>query len=307
MAYLDIETPDGGRRVALGHERVRIGRLATNDVVLAFPQVSRQHAELQYVNGQWWISDLGSTNGVQIDARRIHDHALRDGDQIILAPGVSLRFHDAAGADRPLAASGPLWQDSPAPRRPGAHSHPLSNQPTAPAPWPFLPAASAKAPPLTPGTAARGPTTGADPAAPVWRVATGPERAPAPESPIDPSESDAYGSIAWRAGAGGGYPAPPGPLHSGAAAEGDDPYRRESAASEAGRATAGPATLLHVCQTCGQRTSPGSIYCQHCHNPIASECPNCRLSLLPIQERCPRCHTPNAHSVRRAQTRNTMR
>jgi hypothetical protein len=59
-------------------------------------------------------------------------------------------------------------------------------------------------------------------------------------------------------------------------------------------------TLLHVCQTCGQLTSPDSVYCQNCHHSIAHECSNCRLSLLPIQDRCPRCHTPNDASVRRA-------
>jgi pSer/pThr/pTyr-binding forkhead associated (FHA) protein len=80
-----------------------------------------------------------------------------------------------------------------------------------------------------------------------------------------------------------------------------DPYVRSQTGLEndpvGGRESS---TLLHVCQTCGQLTSPESVYCQNCHQSIAHECSNCRLSLLPIQERCPRCHTPNDASVRRA-------
>jgi pSer/pThr/pTyr-binding forkhead associated (FHA) protein len=78
-------------------------------------------------------------------------------------------------------------------------------------------------------------------------------------------------------------------LRSQPGLENDPPGSRESST-----------TLLHVCQTCGQLTSPESVYCQNCHHSIAHECSSCRLSLLPIQDRCPRCHTPNVASVRRA-------
>ncbi|HEX6796391.1 MAG TPA: FHA domain-containing protein [Ktedonobacterales bacterium] len=334
MAYLDIETPEGTHRIALERERLCIGRLATNDVVLAFPQVSRQHAELRFVGGQWWIADLHSTNGLQIDARRVQDHALRDGDRIVLAPGILLRFI-ASGANphesrrRP---SGALWEDA-HPRQPSApRSSPLSRpQPGAPVAPVLPPAAQAPASrsaPNVPAIAARsaagsfpapggaasfstpasGPVGFDDPAPfALWSATppAGPTHAPVPTVPIDPSESDAYASVANGARSHGGYPVPHGPLHSGAPVGGDDPFRRDAPAGEAGRATAGPATLLHVCQTCGQRTDPSAIYCQHCHNSIASECANCRLSLLPIQDRCPRCHTPNLHSVRRARARPT--
>lgn len=332
MAYLEIETPEGTHRVALERERLCIGRLATNDVVLAFPQVSRQHAELRFVGGQWWIADLHSTNGLQLDARRIQDHALRDGDRVMLAPGISLRFVGSGANPRgpTRRASGALWEDS-HPREPASpRSTPLSRPqpivpatPIAPLPVarsvpsaPVIPASSAAgafpAPDVAGGASFSTPAGGStdfDNPAPfaLWSAAptAGPARAPAPTVPVDPSESDAYASVANSARAHGGYPVPRGPLHSGAPVGGDDPFRRDVPAGEARRATAGPATLLHVCQTCGQRTSPSAIYCQHCHNSIASECANCRLSLLPIQDRCPRCHTPNLHSVRRARARPT--
>jgi hypothetical protein len=91
-----------------------------------------------------------------------------------------------------------------------------------------------------------------------------------------------------------------GPLPS-LAPDRSDPYRRSGALQDRSGSGAGSAgNLLHVCQTCGQLTSPDSVYCQNCHHSIAHECVNCRLSLLPIQDRCPRCHTPNEFSVRRA-------
>jgi pSer/pThr/pTyr-binding forkhead associated (FHA) protein len=96
-------------------------------------------------------------------------------------------------------------------------------------------------------------------------------------------------------------PAPPGPLPS-AATHAQDPYLRSEpriVENDPGGSRES-STLLHVCQTCGQLTSPESIYCQNCHHSIAHECSSCRLSLLPIQDRCPRCHTPNDASVRRA-------
>ncbi len=303
MAYVEIETPDGSRRVSLDRNRLRIGRLATNDVVLAFPQVSRQHAELRHINSQWWITDLGSTNGLQLDARRIQDHALRDGDCLVLAPGISIRFHDtpAASVARPHAVSAPLWEDSPARTPPESRPHPrvppASTTPSAPA------AAMAHGSGGAPNNGDPIPDAPAPFA--LWGTSAGRTRDAAPTAPADPTESDVYASVASRPSGRGGYPVPRGPLHSGAPVGSDDPYRRDAAAGEAARVTAGPATLLHVCQTCGQRTAPDAVYCQHCHNSIASECPNCRLSLLPIQDRCPRCHTPNAHSVRRARERRT--
>src|SRR5579871_3531774 len=94
MAHLVIETRDGVQRVELDRERLSIGRLAYNDVVLPFAQISRQHAELRRINNQWWIADLHSTNGLHLNERRIQEHALRSGDNVLLAPGVTLLFVD---------------------------------------------------------------------------------------------------------------------------------------------------------------------------------------------------------------------
>src|SRR5215813_3234505 len=107
MAYLEIETRNGTLRVSLNYERLTIGRLDSNDIMLPFAQVSRQHAELHRVGGQWWISDLHSTNGLHLNSRRIQDHALEDGDKIVLAPDISLRFVRGDLPSSPITSKAP--------------------------------------------------------------------------------------------------------------------------------------------------------------------------------------------------------
>lgn len=311
MAFLEVETPDGSRRLPLERDRMSIGRLSYNDIVLAYSQISRQHAELRRIAGRWWIADLHSTNGLLLAARRIQEHALQSGDHILLAPGIAIRFFDDnAVVPQPATA--------PTPR----------HVPPVPAPVPAPPSTAASffpntAPSSTAGFGTPSPPAGngyrqsseapfgawseGPPAAslPAWRGAgsvrsqSGPGFYWSDAAPL-PSPPPADGGVSPRST---GYPAPYGPFQSGAGAGDGDPYRRDIASGEAARATAGPATLLHVCQTCGRLTAPDAVYCQHCRNSITQECPNCRLSLLPIQDRCPRCHTPNAQSVRRAHAR----
>ena len=96
MSYLEIETSEGARRVPLKGERLTIGRLSYNDVKLPSPQISRQHAELRRINGAWWIADLNSTNGLLLNGKRIQEHLLANGDQVVLAPSITLRYVEEA-------------------------------------------------------------------------------------------------------------------------------------------------------------------------------------------------------------------
>ena len=73
-----------GSRVELGPGTWVIGRHSDCEVVLASPGVSRRHAELRHVEGGWVISDLGSTNGVEVNGERVTEFQLSDGDRILL-------------------------------------------------------------------------------------------------------------------------------------------------------------------------------------------------------------------------------
>jgi hypothetical protein len=73
-----------GRRSVLSGERVLIGRSRECDVVLSDPNTSRRHAEVRREGGGWAVVDLGSTNGIKVNGRRVDQAALEPGDRITL-------------------------------------------------------------------------------------------------------------------------------------------------------------------------------------------------------------------------------
>lgn len=52
-----------------------IGRSDNNDVVLASPQVSRQHAKINRIGDKLYLQDLGSANGTFINGERVSKEA----------------------------------------------------------------------------------------------------------------------------------------------------------------------------------------------------------------------------------------
>jgi hypothetical protein len=75
-----------GRRHVIPSGGALVGRSRECDVMLSDANVSRRHAEvLPGAAGTWTISDLGSTNGVLVNGRRIEGaEELRAGDRIAL-------------------------------------------------------------------------------------------------------------------------------------------------------------------------------------------------------------------------------
>jgi hypothetical protein len=73
-----------GRRTVLEGSRVVVGRSRDCDLVIDDPNISRHHCELRPDGDSWRIADLGSTNGVKINRRRVDDGLLRSGDRITL-------------------------------------------------------------------------------------------------------------------------------------------------------------------------------------------------------------------------------
>jgi FhaA, N-terminal domain/FHA domain len=67
---------DGGRAV--------IGRSKDCDIQLADPNVSRKHAEVRQEGAAYWVVDLDSTNGMEVNGRRQKRAKLRQGDRITL-------------------------------------------------------------------------------------------------------------------------------------------------------------------------------------------------------------------------------
>lgn len=73
--YTDVLTIYNKDRIPqdfpLSADRITIGRVDTNDIALNDKAISRNHAVLERDDDGWWITDLGSTNGVLFGKTRI--------------------------------------------------------------------------------------------------------------------------------------------------------------------------------------------------------------------------------------------
>jgi FHA domain-containing protein len=73
-----------GTQHEVKQKRVVLGRSRDCDIQLADSNVSRRHAELRQEGASYWIVDLGSTNGIEINGKRVKRAKLRDGDEFTL-------------------------------------------------------------------------------------------------------------------------------------------------------------------------------------------------------------------------------
>jgi pSer/pThr/pTyr-binding forkhead associated (FHA) protein len=77
------------RRYVLDGPTASIGRSKDADCVLDDPNISRRHAELRRSSvGDWQVVDLGSTNGVKVNGRRVSSARLSPGDEVTLGTTV---------------------------------------------------------------------------------------------------------------------------------------------------------------------------------------------------------------------------
>lgn len=81
MARLEfIHGPMAGQTVPLVEHVTTIGSVAGNNVVLADPAVSRKHAGIRRVEGNYELADFGSTNGVYVNGHKVPKKNLITGD-----------------------------------------------------------------------------------------------------------------------------------------------------------------------------------------------------------------------------------
>jgi pSer/pThr/pTyr-binding forkhead associated (FHA) protein len=71
--------------IALGGGLTVIGRHPGCDVRIESGQVSRRHCCLSEVEGEVRVCDLGSTNGIRINGRRVHSGRLKPGNELAIA------------------------------------------------------------------------------------------------------------------------------------------------------------------------------------------------------------------------------
>jgi hypothetical protein len=86
----------GTDMIVLPHTRpLRIGRHPTNELQLFDPRISRFHGRIEYSQGQYFLTDVGSTNGMYLNDRWLAPHErtpLREGDMIQIGTFDGVRF-----------------------------------------------------------------------------------------------------------------------------------------------------------------------------------------------------------------------
>ncbi|HYP87729.1 MAG TPA: FHA domain-containing protein [Polyangiaceae bacterium] len=70
-----------GEAFLVTKDRFIIGRgKQSSDLTIKDPNVSRQHAMIEFSNGQYYIVDMGSTNGVEYNGQRVQRKVISEGD-----------------------------------------------------------------------------------------------------------------------------------------------------------------------------------------------------------------------------------
>jgi len=89
-AKLLVQSQDGTtQEIPFDRARITIGRKAGNDLHFNRPEISGTHAEFLLENDEFFVSDLGSTNGTMMNGAKLLPHqkyALQNGDLISIAP-----------------------------------------------------------------------------------------------------------------------------------------------------------------------------------------------------------------------------
>ena len=81
--------PLAGTRITLGDQPILIGRADDSTLVLTDDFASSRHARLTNRGGQWYVEDLGSTNGTFLDQQRVQA-------PLLVAPGQPIRIGQTA-------------------------------------------------------------------------------------------------------------------------------------------------------------------------------------------------------------------
>jgi hypothetical protein len=81
--------PLAGTKITLGDQPILIGRADDSTLVLTDDFASSRHARLTNRGGQWYVEDLGSTNGTYLDQQRVQG-------PLLVGPGQPIRIGQTA-------------------------------------------------------------------------------------------------------------------------------------------------------------------------------------------------------------------
>ena len=102
-----VKGPDEGRQLTLAEGKTVFGRAEDADVQIEFTAVSRQHAAVEWDGDNYFLEDVGSSNGTFLNGQRIEGRVpLVPGDEVGLGQSVVLRFEAPASAAQLAEAVG---------------------------------------------------------------------------------------------------------------------------------------------------------------------------------------------------------
>ena len=84
-----------GEKTQLAENEYTVGRSESCDIVIKEPTLSRKHARLSREGSDWFIEDLGSTNGITVNGEKIEAGEkvrVGAGDAVVLGTTVPLEF-----------------------------------------------------------------------------------------------------------------------------------------------------------------------------------------------------------------------
>ena len=109
--------PNDGNSIAIGGEKLTLGRDDDNDIVIRGSGVSRRHAEILQGVRTYILRDLGSTNGTFVNGDTVTERPLGHGDVIRLGPSmVSLVFRTKGSSTVQMAAVQPYTAQAAPPK-----------------------------------------------------------------------------------------------------------------------------------------------------------------------------------------------
>lgn len=93
--FIIVRAPNGDvREVPIGATAVVIGRDESADIRVEDKKVSRRHASFKLIDGEPWVEDLGSANGVKINGKRINKRQKIVGDDKVKVGGYQVTLRD---------------------------------------------------------------------------------------------------------------------------------------------------------------------------------------------------------------------
>jgi len=124
-ARLEVVVGTGlaGNSYPISSRGLSMGRAEDRDVVIPDPAASRHHGQISLQSGEYVLRDMGSANGVFVNAVRVRECTLADGD-IVRIGNTEMRFtrYQEAAADAPASDGGggdwqSSWEEPPPPKK----------------------------------------------------------------------------------------------------------------------------------------------------------------------------------------------